>query len=107
RLRQAEFGVLGRDREIAGGENLDAAAEAESVHCSDDRLPQVEPFRDAGEASGRILVLAGPRKRFQIGAYAKGAIARAGDDGDTQLRILGVAVERPRQLDMRVAMQRI
>ena len=98
RLGKPELGVLRGDREIAGGEDFHAAAQAQPVDRGDHRLPQVESMRDAGKARRRLFVVARRRQRLEIGADAERAVARAGDDGHAQLGISGIVVERLRKL---------
>ena len=100
RLRKPELRVVGGDREVAGGDDLDAPAQAMAVHRGDHRLEEVEALGDAGEAAIRILVGAGLRERLEIGADAERALPGPGDHRHPQVGVGRVEVERARELDM-------
>ena len=106
-LRQRELGVLRGDREVAGGDDFQAAAQTQSVHCGDHRLPKVEALGDSPEASRRIRIVSAQRERLEVGAHAKGPLAGAGDDRHPQVGGGGVEVEGPVQLEMRFLVQRV
>ena len=56
RLGQRELRMVGRDREIARRDDLDAAAEREPVHRGDHGLREIEAVRDAAEPGRRMIV---------------------------------------------------
>ena len=86
-LGQRELRVVGRDREIACSDNLDAAAEREAVHGGDHGLRQIEAVRDAAEAGRRMIVLVADLALLQVAADAERPFARAGDHRDAQCRV--------------------
>ena len=89
-FRQREGRVIGGDDDVGRDHDLEAAAEGEAVDRGDHRLVEAGQFLQAAEAADAIvgigrLAVGG---RLEIPARAEEFLARAGEDGDAQVRIV-------------------
>ena len=99
--------MLGRDDQIAGQSDLEAAAERKPVYGSNYRLIQIEAPGQPGKAAGRVLVLAQLRANLQIGAGTEAALSRAANDRDPQISIVRERVKYLCQFKVGRWMQRV
>jgi hypothetical protein len=95
-FRQGEFHVLGRNDEVGGQGDLEAAADGEAVQGGDDRLVEVPHLGEPGKAA-RHLGLAFPPvvelllaavERLQVPAGREDPLAGAGQDRHPELGIV-------------------
>src|SRR2546428_4400540 len=126
RLRQSELGVLGRDDDVAGQRQLEAAAQREAVHRRDERLGQIMAKRQSAEAArmtmrdvrgARVLLAKGAsaplalprwlRRLPHVVAGRERAIAGGREDRHAQLGIALVAGPHLVQLVGGGAMERV
>ena len=109
-LGQEQLGMVGRDDQVAGEHQLEAAAGGQPVDGRDHRFVEVEHLGQAGEAAraevGRGVLLAGGR-RLEVPAGREEALTGAGQDRHAQV----VVVTQPREgiveLDARRAVDRV
>ena len=94
-LGQREAGMLGREDQVAGQRQLEAAADRHAVDGGDHRLVEVGQLLQPAEAADAVVAVTGVRRRPPpSGPSRRRRTSRpAADDGDAQLRIVAEAGE--------------
>jgi len=94
-LGQGEGGVLGSQQDVSAQRQFQPAAAADPVDGGDDGLVQPAQFLQAAEAADTIVAVdrITPGGGLQVPAGAKELLARSGDDGDAQIRVVAEVSE--------------
>jgi hypothetical protein len=107
RFREGELCVLRRNSQVAGDHDFGPATQTQPVHRRDHRLVEVGARRDPGKATRWFAVVVGPGEFLQVGADAERPLAAARDDGDVQIRVRGIQVERTLELEVSGRVERV
>ena len=107
RLGQREFGVLGRDDDVAGQRGLETTAHRHAIDGSDDRLVKPLARRQARKARRHEAACTATGLVLEVVAGRKRSRSSAGDDRDPLLGVGSEIVPHAFEFEVRRVVQRV